>query len=85
MNLGESFLVETINFRTPIVRTLEDANPKVYREREETCPIFVKGIQPGDVIAIHIEHIQPEGHASSGWWRVPDESSLLEIRDDRVH
>jgi len=34
--LGEQFIVETINFRTPVVRTPEDANPATYREREET-------------------------------------------------
>lgn len=84
VDLGEPFLVETINFRTPVIRTVEDANPPQYREREETGPIFVNGIQPADVLAIHIEDIQPEGHASGGWWRSPDENSLLEIRDDRV-
>lgn len=84
VDLGESFLVETINFRTPVIRTSEDANPTEYREREETGPIFVKGIRPGDVLAIHIESIRPEGHASGGWWRKPEENSLLEIRDGRV-
>lgn len=84
VDFGESFVVETINFRTPIIRTAEDANPKEYREREETGPIFVNGIQPGDVLAIHIEDIRPEGHASGGWWRKPDENSLLEIKGDRV-
>ena len=84
VDLGEAFVVETINFRTPIVRTSEDANLKEYREREETGPILVRGIQPGDALAIHIEDIQPEGHASGGWWRKPDENSLLEIRGGRV-
>jgi amidase len=84
VDLGETFVVETINFRTPIIRTSEDANPKEYREREETGPIFVKGIEPGDVLAIHIEDIRPEGHASGGWWRKPDENSLLKISGGRV-
>jgi acetamidase/formamidase len=57
--LGESFIVETMNFRTPVIRTPEDANPKAFREREETGPIYVKGVAPGDVIAVHIEDIQP--------------------------
>ena len=35
VELGERFIVETINFRTPIVRTVEDANPAKYRERED--------------------------------------------------
>ena len=35
---GEPFVVETINFRTPIIRTQADANPSQYREREETGP-----------------------------------------------
>jgi len=64
VDIDEPFVVETINFRTPVIRTPEDANPEHYREREETGPIFVTGIEPGDVLAIHIEKIRPEGHAS---------------------
>lgn len=82
---GERFVVETINFRTPIIRTPEDANPAEYREREETGPIFIRGIEPGDVMAIHIENIQPEGHGSGGWWCDPKVNSFLEIKDERVH
>ena len=85
VELGEIFVVETINFRTPVIRTPEDANPAEYHEREETGPIFVKGVEPGDVMAIHIEDIQPEGHASGGWWQDPKENSFLEIADGRVH
>ena len=82
--LGETFLVETINFRTPVIRTPDDANPETYREREETGPIFVQGIRPGDLLAVHIEAIEPEGHASGGWWDDPNVASFLEIRDGRV-
>lgn len=84
VELGESFIVETINFRTPVVRTPADANPVVYREREETGPIFVKGIASGDVLAIHIESIHPEGHASGGWWDDPHVNSFLPIENGRV-
>ena len=84
VELGETFIVETINFRTPIIRTKEDANPVLYREREETGPIFVKGINPGDVLRIQIERILPEGHASGGWWRDPKENSFLKLEDGRV-
>jgi amidase len=85
VELGESFVVETINFRTPIVRSSADANPAVYREREETGPIFVKGIAPGDVLAIDILDITPEGHASGGRWDESGRNSLLEISEDKVH
>jgi amidase len=85
VNLGESFIVETINFRTPVIRKPADANPEIYREREETGPIYVNGIIPGDVLAIHIEKIQPEGHASGGWWQDPGHNSFLEIKEDQVH
>ena len=85
VELGETFVVETINFRTPIIRTPEDANPTEYREREETGPIFVRGIEPGDTLAVHIEAIEPVGHASGGWWDDPKVNSFLEIRDGRVH
>lgn len=83
--LGESFVVETINFRTPVIRTPADANPPTYREREETGPVFVNGIRPGDVLAVHIEDIRPEGHASGGWWDDPKVASFLEIGDGQVH
>jgi amidase len=83
--LGETFIVETINFRTPIIRTPSDANPEIYRERQETGPIFIKGIQPGDILAIHIVDIQPEGHASGGWWHDPNVNSFLTIEDGKVH
>jgi amidase len=85
VELGESFAVETINFRTPVIRTPRDANPAAYREREETGPIHVRGIAAGDVLAIHIEDIRPEGHASGGWWSDPKVNSFLEIGDGRVH
>lgn len=84
VDLGESFLVETVNFRTPIIRTPEDANPAVYREREETGPIYVNGIAPGDVLAIRIEDIRPEGHASGGWWDDPKVNSFLRIAGGKV-
>jgi amidase len=82
--LGETFAVETMNFRTPIIRTPADANPETYREREETGPIFVRGIEPGDVLAVHIVDIQPVGHASGGWWDDPKVNSFLPIEQDRV-
>ena len=83
--LGERFVVETINFRTPVIRTPADANPETYREREETGPIFVQGSEPGDVLAIYIEDIRPEGHASGGWWDDPQVNSFLEISEGKVH
>ena len=83
--MGETVVVETINFVTPIIGTAADANPKLYREREETGPIFVKDIHPGDVLAIHILDISPEGHASGGWYNDPSENSFLEIAGGKVH
>ena len=47
---------------------------------EETGPIFVHGIEPGDVLAIHIEDINPEGHASGGWWRRPLKGRGVQLR-----
>lgn len=85
VELGEMFVAETINFRTPVIRTWEDANPETYREREETGPICVKGIEPGDVLRIEISDIRPEGHASGGWWRDPKENAFLRLQDGRVH
>jgi amidase len=84
VDLGESFVVETINFRTPVIRSETDANPVTYREREETGPIWVKGVEAGDVLAVHIEDIRPEGHASGGWWDDPHVNSFLRIEGERV-
>lgn len=84
VELGKTFVVETINFRTPIIRTPIDANPEEYREREETGPVFVKGIEPGDVLAIEIVDIQPEGHASGGRLEERNENSFLEIQENKV-
>lgn len=88
VDLGESFIVETINFRTPIIRSPEDANPPNYREREETGPLFVNGIEPGDVLAIQIEDIRPEGHASgsglAGTSYHQGGGELLPIDEDKV-
>ncbi len=85
VTLGQDIVVETINFRTPIVRTLDDANPAKYMEREETGPIYVKDIEPGDVLAIEILDIRSEGHASGGRLDERDGNPLLEIRDGYVH
>ena len=38
---------------------------RLLTRRQQTGPIFVRGVQPGDVLAIEIHHIQPEGHARS--------------------
>lgn len=84
VELGETFVVETINFRTPIIRTPADANPAQYREREETGPIHVKGIAAGDVLAIHVEDIQPEGHAGGGAFDDTGRGAFLPIEADRV-
>jgi amidase len=85
VGLGETFVVETMNFRTPIIRTPADANPATYREREETGPIFIEGIREGDGLAIEVLDIRPVGHASGGCWEDPKANSFLEIRDGCVH
>ena len=85
VDVGETVVVETVNFRTPIIRFPEDANPAHYRERQETGPIYINGIEPGDVLAIHIKDIRPEGHASGGWWSDPKKNSFLRIENKRVH
>jgi amidase len=61
---GETFVVETINSGQPIIRGAEDVE-KVFIPRQQTGPIFVRGIEPGDLLAIEIHAIRPEGHARS--------------------
>ena len=85
VDLDETFVVETINFRTPIIRTAADVAPAQYREREETGPIFVKGIAAGDVLAVHVELIRIEGHASGAAADETGRGSFLEVADDKVH
>ncbi len=84
VELGETFLVETINDPTPIIREPQEADPEVVRLREETGPIFVEGIQPGDVLAIEIIQIRPEGHAAGGGAEGRSRS-FLPIREGKVH
>ncbi|MFH1086704.1 MAG: acetamidase/formamidase family protein, partial [Chloroflexota bacterium] len=88
VDLGETFLVETRNFRTPVVRAAEEANPVAYSEREEIGPIYVRGIAPGDVLAIELLDIAPVGHASGrgleGRAYHPGGGELLPIREGRV-
>lgn len=38
----------------------------------------------GETLAIHIETIRPEGHASGGWWDDPKVNSFLPIEAGRV-
>jgi len=68
---GETILVETINHMSPVVWSEADlaahGSPE-YREREETGPIFVRGVRPGDTLAVRIEAIElvglPHAHGS---------------------
>jgi len=88
---GETIVVETINHMTPVVRSAADLHPHgspEYREREETGPIYVRGAQPGDMLAIHIEQINiidlPHAH---GWGPLadvyPQEPIAFPIRNRR--
>jgi len=36
-------------------------------------------------MAVHVEDIRPEGHASGGWWEDPDVASFLKIEGGQVH
>jgi amidase len=90
---GETVVVETINHMTPIVRGEHDlhrhGSPE-YREREETGPIYVRGAQPGDMLAVCIESIEPVGlpHAHGAGPladRYPQRPLLFPIEGGRCH
>lgn len=85
VDLGERFVVQTINMPNGITRVPDDVKPEVWHERGETGPIFVRGIEPGDVLAIHIEDIRPEGHACGGTLHGADKPTFHRIDGDRVH
>ncbi len=61
---GETLIVETINSGQPIIRNAGDVE-KPFIVRQQTGPIFIRGVQPGDLLAIEIHEIRPEGHARS--------------------
>ena len=68
---GETLVVETINHMSSIVYSEEDLHPHgspEYEERRETGPISVRGVEPGDVLAIRIDDIKIVGlpHAHGG-------------------
>lgn len=63
-----------------------DVNPAIYHEREGTGSILVRGVEPGDVLTIHIAGIRPEGHTSGSWWDKSNKAnSFLKIEHERVH
>lgn len=77
---GETIIVETINHMTPVVQSEKDLHQfgtPEYREREETGPVYVKGVKQGDALAIHIEKIEMVGLPHAHGW---SESMLLKTR-----
>ena len=85
---GEPLVVETINSGQPIIRSAADVE-KAFIPRQQTGPIFVRGVQPGDLLAIEIHDIRPEGHARSralaktGAYYETVRHCFLEIADGR--
>jgi amidase len=89
---GETIVVETINHMTPVVWGEEDLHPHGspgYREREETGPIYVRGAEPGDMLAVHVDDIQfvglPHAHAARHPLveRYPQQPMVFPIQGDR--
>ncbi len=87
---GETIVVETVNSWRAIIRSREDLSEGGYR-REQTGPIYVRGIEPGDTIAIEIHEVRPEGHARSrvivpanGAYDTVRQS-FIEVRGDECH
>lgn len=61
---GETIAVETANHMTSVVRSEADLHPHgspLYREREESGPICIRGAKPGGVLSIHIQQIDLVG------------------------
>jgi amidase len=84
VDLNECLTVETINFRTPIIRNESDCNPNTFKEREETGPIYFNGIKKGDMLGIKIVDIRNEGHASGGEYDESGYNALLKIEENKV-
>lgn len=90
---GETVIVETINHMTPIVRGQEDLHAHGspgYREREETGPIYVRGAQPGDMLAVRIEEIAvvgvPHAHGAGPLHeRYPQQPLLIPVESGQCH
>ncbi len=88
---GETVVIETINHMTPVVQGEEDLHPHgspEYREREETGPIYIRGVHPGDTLAIHIEDIELVGlshaHGSGPLAEIyPQEPLILPVCEQR--
>lgn len=84
VELGEKVIVETVNFRTPIIRSQANVTPAAFFEREETGPIFFNGLRPGDTLAITLHDILPEGQASGAELKGTTTGSYLPIESNRV-
>ena len=93
VDAGETIVVETINHMTPVVMGKEDLHhysSSKYRERQETGPIAVKGIKPGNMLAAHIEQIEAVGfpHAIGAGQlgkKYPQEPLLFPVKDGRCY
>ncbi len=76
VELGESFALETEDACSGIYRTEEDAarlldawylnyTPKMANPL--TGPIFIRGVEPGDTLVVHIEGVELDSQAVTFW------------------
>lgn len=100
---GETFLVETEDSRTGQTRTPETITAEYvlslrkkgpYYGNPVTGPIFIEGAEPGDTLAIRIQHMECDTQGFFGYWPVLyhmqdwfDEpvTQLVEIKEGHVH
>ncbi|MCL2163130.1 MAG: acetamidase/formamidase family protein [Oscillospiraceae bacterium] len=64
IELGEDVIIETATCCQPVVTGPSDVLMERFVEREETGPIFVDGIEVGDMLRINIKKIDVVGHGS---------------------
>jgi acetamidase/formamidase len=76
VELGESFTLETEDASSGIYRTQEDAarlldawylNYTPKKANPLTGPIYIRGVEPGDTLIVHIEGVELDSQAVTFW------------------
>lgn len=76
VEIGESFTLETEDAPSGIYRTCDDAarllepwylNYSPPMANPVTGPVYIKGVEPGDTLVVHIEHLEPDTQGATYW------------------
>jgi amidase len=76
VSLGESFVLETEDAPSGLYRSLDDAaqlleawylNYSPPMANPLTGPVYVRGVEPGDTLIVHVEHLELDAQSATYW------------------